>query len=58
MKSSGSSYNNLYIAFAKKYIDKKAVACACKGDSFYSDDHERGDIDNFYLRKKADNLGE
>lgn len=65
MKSSGCSYNkrvtvynDLYIAFAKKYVDKKPVSCARKGDSFCSDDHERWDIDNFYLRKKEDNLGE
>ena len=61
MKSSGCSYNkrvtvynDLYIAFAHKYVDKKAVMCARQGDSFSSDDHETWDITCYYLRKKAD----
>lgn len=63
MKSSGHSYNNgvtvyngFRVAFAEKYVDKKAVFCARCGESFYSDDHEKWDIDCYYLRKKEDNL--
>ena len=62
MKSSGCSYNkrvtvydDLFIAFASRYTPQKAVLCARQGDSFSSDDHEKWDIDQYYLRKKADN---
>ena len=62
IRSSGSSYNrsvtvygDLYIAFTHGYQAKKAVLCARRGDSFYSDDHETWDIDHYYLKKKEDN---
>lgn len=57
-KSSGTSYNkritvynDLYIAFIKNYKDKK-LFISRNGDSFSSDDHERWDISNYYLKKK------
>ena len=62
MKSSGCSYNkrvtvynDLYIAFTRKYTSQKAVFCARQGNSYSSDDHERWDINCYYLRKKTDN---
>ena len=61
MKSSGCSYNkrvtvykDLYIAFVRQYSSQKAPLCARRGDSYSSDDHERWDIDWYYLRKKTD----
>ena len=61
MKSLGCSYNkrvtaynDLYIAFAYKYTKNKPVMCARQGNSHSGDDHERWDLDYYYLIKKED----